>query len=46
MRVIQNIVEIKKIILQNYNIAIILIKSKQNIVVILDILKKKFNINR
>jgi len=32
--------------LQNYNIAIILIKNRQNTVVVLNILKEFFNINK
>ncbi len=46
MRAIQNIVEVKKIILQSYNIAIILTKSKQNTIVVSNILKEFLNINK
>lgn len=46
MRVIQNIVEVKKIILQNYNVAIIITKNKQNIIVVLNVLEEFLNINK
>ncbi len=46
MRAIQNIVEIKKIVLQNYSATIIPTKDRQNTVVVSNILKEFFNIDK
>ncbi len=46
MHAIQNIVEVKKIALQNYSAAAISTKSRQDTVVVSDMLKEFLDINR